>query len=128
MLLTNDLGKLLTVLPIDIKNSLEKHPNKNELVEIVLDIGRRPEARFFDKTVYLSYRTIGWQDLDFTIKKIGKFSNDNRAGIEKTLHRISAIKNRTGNIIGLTCRIGRAVFGNINMIRDILDQHKSILI
>merc|ERR1711998_636087 len=95
---------------------------------IVLDIGRRPEARFSDGSEYLSYRTIVWQDIDSILKKLGKFSSDNRAGIEKTLHRISSLRNRKGNVIGLTCRVGRAIFGTVSIVRDLLEQKKSILL
>eukprot|EP00965_Chrysotila_dentata_P259881 6213715-Pleurochrysis_carterae.AAC.1 len=99
-----------------------------QLFEIVLDIGRRPEARLSTGVIYLSYRTIVWQDLEYILKRLGKFSGDNRAGIEKTLHRISALKNRKGGVIGLTCRIGRAVFGTIGVICDLLEKKKSILL
>lgn len=128
MLLADDLDQLLEVLPVFIKSSLENHPQKECLTEVVLDIGRRPEARFFEGSEYLSYRTIVWQDLDIILKSLGKFSGDNRAGIEKTLHRISSLRNRRGNVIGLTCRIGRAVFGTVSIIRDLLEQQKSILL
>jgi stage III sporulation protein SpoIIIAA len=128
MLLADDLDQLLDVLPKFISNTLQKHPNRGQLIEIVLDIGRRPEARFSNSTQYLSYRTIVWQDLDFILKRLGKFSGDNRAGIEKTLHRISSLRNRQGSVIGLTCRIGRAIFGTVSIIRDLLEQKKSILL
>lgn len=128
MLLADDLKELLNVLPTFIREPIEKHPRRDVLIEIVLDIGRRPEARFYNQTEYLSYRTIVWQDLDNILKKLGKFSGDNRAGIEKTLHRISAIRNRKGSVIGLTCRIGRAFFGTVSIIRDLLEQKKSILL
>ena len=128
MLLADDLTQLLDVLPTFISAPLEKHPRQGELVEIVLDIGRRPEARFAKGTDYLSYRTIVWQDLDYILKRLGKFSGDNRAGIEKTLHRISSIRNRKGNVIGLTCRVGRAIFGTVSIVRDLLEQKKSILL
>ena len=120
MLLADDLTQLLDVLPTFISGPLEKHPRREQLVEIVLDIGRRPEARFAKGTDYLSYRTIVWQDLDYILKRLGKFSGDNRAGIEKTLHRISSILNRKGNVIGLTCRVGRAIFGTVSIVRDLL--------
>ena len=94
MLLADDLEQLLNVLPAFINAPLEKHPRREYLIEVVLDIGRRPEARFSDGTEYLSYRTIVWQDIDSILKKLGKFSGDNRAGIERTLHRISSLKNR----------------------------------
>lgn len=128
MLLADDLKQLLDVLPRFVKEPLEKHPNRESLIEIVLDIGRRPEARFSNTTEYFSYRTVVWQDLDLILKKLGKFSSDNRAGIEKTLHRISSLRNRKGSVIGLTCRIGRAFFGTVSIIRDLLEQEKSILI
>ena len=128
MLLADDLTELLAVLPKFISDSLEKHPQRDQLIEIVLDIGRRPEARFSNSTDYISYRTIVWQDLDYILKRLGKFSGDNRAGIEKTLHRISSIRNRKGNVIGLTCRVGRAVFGTVSIVRDLLEQKKSILL
>ena len=128
MLLANNLNQLLEIVPTFIQKPLKDHPKREILIEIVLDIGRRPEARFADSTEYLSYRTIVWQDLDYIIKRLGKFSDDNRAGIEKTLHRISSLRNRQGNIIGLTCRIGRAVFGTVSIIRDLLENKKSILL
>ena len=128
MLLADDLNELLTVLPIYIGNSIKAHPQREQLIEIVLDIGRRPEARFANNTDYLSYRTVVWQDIDYILKRLGKFSNDNRAGIEKTLHRISSIRNRKGNVIGLTCRVGRAIFGTVSIIRDLLEQKRSILL
>ena len=128
MLLADDLNQLLDILPKFIVSTLEKHPKRDQLIEIVLDIGRRPEARFADGTEYLSYRTIVWQDLDHILKRLGKFSGDNRAGIEKTLHRISSLRNRQGTVIGLTCRVGRAVFGTVSIIRDLLEKEKSILI
>ena len=126
MLLADNLNQLLEIVPDFIRRPLESHPKQEILIEIVLDIGRRPEARFADgSTEYLSYRTIVWQDLDYIIKRLGKFNDDNRAGIEKTLHRISSLRNRQGNIIGLTCRIGRAVFGTVSIIRDLLENKKS---
>ena len=127
MLIADDLDKLLEILPVSIKNSLKKYNNK-KLLEIVMDLGRRPEARFPDKPYCLSRKVVSWQDLDYCIKRIAHFSGDNRSGIEKTLHRISSIRNRSGNIIGLTCRVGRALFGTISIIRDLLDKQRSILI
>merc|ERR1711906_85388 len=98
------------------------------MVEIILDLGRRPEARFTYGPEYLSQKIISWQDIDYVIKHISKFSNENRAGIERTLHRISCIRNRQFLINGLTCRVGRAVFGTSGIIRDLLESEKSILI
>nr|YP_009297525.1 hypothetical protein Hrvl_009 [Hildenbrandia rivularis]AOM67069.1 hypothetical protein Hrvl_009 [Hildenbrandia rivularis] len=128
MLIADDLSKLLEVLPNFIKTVLEEHGDSERLLEIVMDLGRRPEARFADASQYLSKKIISWQDLDYCVKRIGDFSGDNRSGIEKTLHRISSIRNRKGSIVGLTCRVGRALFGTIGIIRDLLKKQQSILI
>ena len=128
MLLADDLTQLLEILPQFISAPIKQHPKQEQLIEIVLDIGRRPEARFSNGSCYLSYRTIVWQDLDYILKRLGKFSGDNRAGIEKTLHRISSLRNRQGSVIGLTCRIGRAFFGTVSIVRDLLENKKSILL
>lgn len=127
MLIADDLDKLLEILPDFICQPLAKHPNRKYLIEVVIDLGRRPEARFPNGPEYLSSRIISWQDLDYCIKRVGNFGVDNRSGIERTLHRISAIRNRKGNIIGLTCRVGRAIFGTISIIRDLLEKGQSLL-
>lgn len=128
MLIADDLDKLLGILPDFIRNPLEQHSRKKFLIEVVMDLGRKPEARFPEGPQYLSDTSISWYDLDFCIKKIPNFSGDNRSGIECTLHRISSIRNRKGNIIGLTCRVGRAIFGTIAIIRDLLYSGNSILL
>nr|YP_010336869.1 hypothetical protein MW559_pgp017 [Stylonema alsidii]UNJ15275.1 hypothetical protein [Stylonema alsidii] len=128
MLIADDLDKLLEILPHFIKSPLQHHNSRKQLIEVVIDLGRRPEARFPSRPEYLSLKNLSWSDLDFCIKRVGSFSGDNRAGLEKTLHRISCIKNRQGNIIGLTCRVGRAIFGTISIIRDLLERQESILI
>ena len=125
---SDDLEKLIENLPFFLQNQLSQHNSKDQLLEIVLDLGRRPEARFIHGPEYLSQKIISWQDIDYTTKRISKFSNENRAGIERTLHRISCIRNRQFLINGLTCRVGRAVFGIISVIRDLLESEKSILI
>jgi stage III sporulation protein SpoIIIAA len=128
MTINNDLEKLIDNLPFFLQEHLSQHSSKNQLIEIVLDLGRRPEARFVSGPEYLSQKLISWQDIDFMTKRISKFSNENRAGIERTLHRISCIRNRQFLINGLTCRVGRAVFGTISLVRDLLESEKSILI
>jgi stage III sporulation protein SpoIIIAA len=128
MKINNDLEKLIENLPFFLQEQLNQHNDKDQLIEIILDLGRRPEARFITSTQYLSQKIISWQDIDYTTKQISKFSNENRAGIERTLHRISCIRNRQFLINGLTCRVGRAVFGIISIIRDLLELEKSILI
>jgi len=128
MTINNDLEKLIENLPFFLQEHLSQHNAKNQLIEIVLDLGRRPEARFVSGPEYLSQKIISWQDIDFMTKRISKFSNENRAGIERTLHRISCIRNRQFLINGLTCRVGRSIFGTISIIRDLLESEKSILI
>lgn len=128
MNIDDDLEKLLKNLPFFIYQHVHNHSNKEKLIEIVLDLGRRPEARFTTGPEYLSQKVISWQDLDYTTRRISKFSGENRAGIERTLHRISCIRNRQFLINGLTCRVGRAIFGTISIIRDLLESRKSILI
>nr|QCI05833.1 hypothetical protein [Dasysiphonia japonica] len=128
MLIADDLDRLLEILPNFIKKPLQKHNSRKYLIEVVMDLGRRPEARFPHGPEYISNAIISWNDLDFCIKKMGHFSGDNRSGIESTLHRISCIKNRDGNTIGLTFRVGRAIFGTISMIRDLLQTGNSILL
>jgi len=125
---TDNLDQLLDILPPRIKSSIELCGGLEQLVEIVMDLGRLPEARYFDSTKYLTDDPITKEDLALCVKQVGEFGGDNRAGIERTLHRISAIRNRKGEIIGLTCRVGRAVYGTIAMIRDLVETGKSILL
>ena len=125
--ITDDLGELLAVLPESIRTTLEQHPKLSILIEVVMDLGRYPEARFPDGAEYLSDVAITRAELQYCVDRLGLFSGDNRAGIERTLHRISCMRNRTGEIVGLTCRVGRAVYGTINMIRDLVETGKSIL-
>jgi stage III sporulation protein SpoIIIAA len=127
MQITDDLPKLLEILPEEIRSSLEQHPQRDSLIEVVMDLGRFPEVRFPNKAEYLSQMPVTQEQLNYCVDRVGHFSGDNRAGIERTLHRISAIRNRPGEIIGLTCRVGRAIFGTIGMIRDLVETGKSIL-
>ncbi len=125
---TDDLFQLLDILPLSIRTTLVDHPQRNRLVEVVMDLGRLPEARFPGQALYLGETPVTKADLQYSITRVGLFSSDNRAGIERTLHRISAIRNRTGEIIGLTCRVGRAVFGTIAMIQDLVETGESLLL
>jgi stage III sporulation protein SpoIIIAA len=125
---TDNLDQLLAILPTDIRQLLEEKGNLDNLVEVVMDLGRPPEARYFERTIYLYEQPIRQADIDGTVERIGEFGGDNRAGIERTLHRISAMRNRKGAIIGLTCRVGRAVFGTVNLIRDLVETGKSLLL
>jgi stage III sporulation protein SpoIIIAA len=124
----DDLDALLASLPPEIVAAVNALPDRNALIEVVMDLGRRPEARFPDSEQTLLDREIVEADLNFVVENIGTFGDDNRAGIERTLHRISAIRNRNGKIVGLTCRIGRAVYGTIEIINDFVETGKSILI
>ncbi|XFA73150.1 AAA family ATPase [Thermosynechococcaceae cyanobacterium Okahandja] len=125
---TDDLDQLLAILPPPLGYCLTDHPQREELLEIVLDLGRLPEARFMQSTQYLAEAPVTREMLQYAVARVGEFSGDNRAGIERTLHRISALRNRQGAIIGLTCRVGRAVFGTIGMIRDLVESGQSILL
>ena len=124
----DDLEALLEALPFEIVEAVHRLPNKEDVIEVVLDLGRRPEARFPDSEVTLLEREITEADITHVVDHIGTFGDDNRAGIERTLHRISAIRNPNGKIVGLTCRIGRAVYGTIEIIADFVETGKSILI
>jgi stage III sporulation protein SpoIIIAA len=124
---SDDLQKLLDILPTELQQTLQSHPQRESLVEVVLDLGRLPEARFPGSSEYLSEVNVTLEHLQDCIDRIGQFGEDNRAGIEQTLHRISAIRNRRGDIIGLTCRVGRAIYGTISMIQDLVEKGQSIL-
>jgi stage III sporulation protein SpoIIIAA len=125
---TDDLDALLEALPPEIVARLRSFANRADLLEVVLDLGRRPEARFTHGEEVLLDREIVEADIAHVIEHIGAFGDDNRAGIERTLHRISAIRNRAGKVVGLTCRIGRAVFGTIDIIRDIVEGGQSVVL
>ncbi len=125
---TDDLDALMDALPPEICERLRSFASRQDLLEVVMDLGRRPEARFTHGQESLLDREITEADIAHVIDHIGVFGDDNRAGIERTLHRISAIRNRSGKVVGLTCRIGRAVFGTIDIIRDIVEGGQSILI
>ncbi|HCF87793.1 MAG TPA: AAA family ATPase [Ktedonobacter sp.] len=126
--ITDDLEALLATLPPGIHDAVNRLENRSELLEIVMDLGRLAEGRFPEGEVILSTQPITNADLEYVVERIGEFGDDNRAGIERTLHRISALRNRKGKVVGLTCRIGRAVLGSIALIRDIVEQGQSILI
>ncbi len=126
--ITDNLDELLTILPEDVAGALQKLRGVQDLIEVVMDLGRRPEARFEDHFTYLRDEFINLEDINHVVERVGKFGADNRAGIPRTLHRISAIKNRTNDVIGLTLRVGRAVYGTISLISDLVDTDRSILL
>jgi stage III sporulation protein SpoIIIAA len=126
--ITDDIDLLLDILPPDIREWLEGHKEIDNLLEIICDLGRAPEARYPGKSQAMSSRLATPEDIEYVTRRVGAFGKDNRAGIERTLHRISAIRNRRGAIVGLTCRVGRAVYGTIDIIRDVVESGKSILL
>ena len=151
---TDNLSQLLDVLPPRLRECLDRESNLDDLLEIVMDLGRPAEIRFSNRVIELFpteaknrdvlageagdlladpndparvAAEVTETDIEYVTSRIGDFGLDNRAGIERTLHRISAIRNRRGRIVGLTCRIGRAVYGTVDIIRDIVESGKSIL-
>lgn len=126
--ITDDLELLLRVMPPHIRDALHRQTDIKNLVEVVLDLGRPPEARFLSRAANLSELAITREDIDYVTHRVGSFTQDNRAGIERTLHRISAIRNRRDIVVGLTCRVGRAVFGTVDVLRDVIESGKSLLL
>jgi len=126
--ITDDMEALLDILPPRIQRPFRQQEDTRELLEVVMDLGRPSEARFLKRELVLHDKEIEEADIDYVVARIGSFGDDNRAGIERTLHRISAIRNRRGRIVGLTCRVGRAVFGTIKVIEDLVQSGKSVLL
>jgi len=127
-IITDDLDALVNILPPHIRQPLRQQKDSSELLEVILDLGRPPEARFPRREVVLNPKEVEEEDIDYVGSRVSSFGDDNRAGIERTLHRISAIRNRKGRIVGLTCRVGRAVFGTIKVIEDLIQSGKSVLL
>jgi stage III sporulation protein AA len=126
--IVDDLGELLQVLPPQVRERLLEFEQLFDLIEVVMDLGRPPEARFPQEFYYLSEEPVSQVDIGYVVEHIGRFGLDHRAGIPRTLHRISSMVNRMGEVIGLTCRVGRAVFGTVDIIRDVVESGQSILI
>jgi stage III sporulation protein SpoIIIAA len=124
----DDLDAILDALPPDLCQRVRALVDLNGLLEIVMDLGRIPEARFAGREEQLSHREVTAEDIAYVISRIGQFGGDNRAGIERTLHRISALRNRAGKVVGLTLRVGRAMYGTMEIIRDVVESGKSILL
>jgi stage III sporulation protein SpoIIIAA len=124
----DDIDLLINIMPPQLREAIERKDHRQELIEIVLDLGRLPEARFPDRMEILSQRPIAREDIDYVVSRMGAFTEDNRAGIERTLHRISAIRNRLGTIIGITCRVGRAIFGTVDILKDVIESGQSLLL
>lgn len=124
----SELEALTALLPTEIIELVDQRGNKDELIEIVLDLGREPEARFLSESHILGSGEVSEQDIQHVVDRIGSFGADNRAGIERTLHRISAIRNRRDKIVGVTLRVGRAVYGTVKIIEDLVLTGKSVLL
>jgi stage III sporulation protein SpoIIIAA len=124
----SDLEALINILPPDISVALYKNEILNDLLEVILDLGRFPEARFPNTDIVLNNREITGEDLDYVVSRLGGFGGDNRAGIERTLHRISAMRNRQGKVVGITCRVGRYVFGTSRVIGDLINTGQGVLL
>ena len=127
-LVQEEMERLLEILPLQVRDCLIGQENLTDLLEVVLDLGRLPEARFPTGDVILDDREVSRDDLEYLVEQIGDFGDDNRAGMERTLHRISAIRNRKGQVVGITCRAGRAVFGTVKIIEDLAFGNKNILL
>ncbi|KAL0001466.1 hypothetical protein SO802_015247 [Lithocarpus litseifolius] len=123
-----ELGRLLALLPEEMRRRVSEHPELHQLIEVVMDLGRKPLARFPTGDFVLSDLPIMTEDIQHATSQVGDFMIDNRAGISRTLHRISAIRNRKGAIIGLTCRVGRAISGSANLLRDLVQDGSSLLL
>src|SRR6184192_2092772 len=128
LLATDELDAILHALPPELVQRVRGLDGLDSLLEIVMDLGRLPEARFTGREEILSQREVTAEDIAFVISRIGQFGGDNRAGIERTLHRISALRNRAGKVVGLTLRVGRAVYGTMEIIRDVVEAGRSILL
>lgn len=126
--ITDDLQALLSVLPPTIEQAVKKANDSENLLEIILDLGRVPTARFVDREITLTNVEVTHHDIEYVVERIGEVDADNRAGLERTLHRISAIRNRRGHIVGLTCRVGRAVYGTTDILKDLIESGKSLLL
>ena len=126
--ITDDLDALLGVLPKSIVDAVHKANDYDKLLEIILDLGRVPTARYVEGEIVLRDKEITREELDHVIERIGDFDADNRAGIERTLHRISAIRNRRGHIVGLTCASGAPSTARSTSSRTSSKSGKSILI
>ena len=125
---TDDLDALLEVVPPPVAEAIRRENHVDDLLEIVMDLGRLPEARFLQREVTLNKTEVPQSDIDHVVARVSDFTSDNRAGIERTLHRISCIRNRTGHVVGLTLRVGRAVYGTVDIIGDLLESEKSVLL
>jgi stage III sporulation protein SpoIIIAA len=126
--IVDNLDAMMQVLPPDVREAVDEIRRRDDLLEVILDLGRVPTARYTDGEIVLRDREVTRQDIDWVVDRVGEFDADNRAGIARTLHRIAAIRNRKGQVVGLTCRVGRAVFGTITIVQDLIESGQSVLL
>ena len=126
--ITDNLDVMLSVLPPLLAQKLVENNRSDDLLEVILDLGRVATARYLDTELVLNQVEVTHADIQYVVERVGEFDADNRAGLERTLHRISAIRNRRGHIVGLTCRVGRAVYGTTEIIKDLIESGKSLLL
>ena len=126
--ITDDLQALMGVLPVGIADAVIRAEDSDNFLEVIMDLGRLPTARYVEREIVLRDQEVTHIDIDYVVERIGDFDADNRAGLERTLHRISAIRNRRGQIVGLTCRVGRAVYGTTEIIKDLIESGQSLLL
>jgi stage III sporulation protein SpoIIIAA len=126
--ITDNLDAIMGMLPEDIRAVLKEEGRRDDLLEVILDLGRVPTARYTDGEIVLRETEVNREEIRYVVDRVGEFDDDNRAGIARTLHRIAAIRNRKGDVVGLTCRVGRAVYGTIAIIQDIVESGKNLLL
>ena len=124
----SEVALLIDLLPARLREAVRAFNEADDIVEIVMDLGRNPEVRSHSGFKVFEEYEIGADDLAHVVARIGDFGGDNRAGIARTLHRISALRNRRGDVIGLTLRAGRAVAGSAEIVRDVIESGQSVLI
>ena len=126
--IVDNLDSLMQVLPPVIRQAVDNIGRRDDLLEVILDLGRVPTARYTDGEIVLRDQEVTREDIDWVVSRVGEFDADNRSGIARTLHRIAGIRNRKGQVVGLTCRVGRAVFGTISIIQDLIESGESVLL
>ena len=126
--ITDNLDSLFEVLPPEISSAIQQKGKNSDLIEVILDLGRVPTARFVDEEYELSSTEVTKNEIKYVVDRIGKFDADNRAGLPRSLHRIAALRNRRDKIVGLTCRVGRAVYGTTDIVKDLIESGKSLLL
>lgn len=121
---------ILNILPSWIRLFAREY--QEELEEIALQEGRPPSLWLGNRFVE-GERVVEPSDLEAVKQKLKaeyqvEFREDGRAGISGTLHRISALYDRYGILVGMTIRLARVVKGLADPIIPFLLDGKSLLI